>query len=88
MVKLRLRGDQDIGGDTAEPRPVHWPGDASLRNSSTVSCSASRITAETVKSSHSSSDLCYLFMHPNTGYQTLLNGITAYICQYQRRKTN
>jgi hypothetical protein len=49
---------------------------------------ASQITAETVKSSDSSSDLCCRLMYPNAGYQMLLNGTTAYICQCQLRKTN
>jgi hypothetical protein len=49
---------------------------------------ASQITVGTVKSSDSSSDLCCLLMHPNTGYQMLLNSTTAYIYQCKFRKTN
>jgi hypothetical protein len=48
---------------------------------------AFQMAAEMVSSPHSSSDLCHLFMHPNTCYQTLLNEIITYICHWQLRKT-
>jgi hypothetical protein len=49
---------------------------------------ASQITAETVSSPDSLSDLWCLFIHLNTCYQTLLNGITAHICHSQLHTTN
>jgi len=49
VVKSGLSGDQDIGeGDVAEPRPIHWPGSASFRNSCTVSYFAWRCLLRTL----------------------------------------